>query len=123
MKRNLLRAVAAGVFVVSGITGSLPQTSSTPQTRFTIVLQENCPLKILRVAHTSLDDNTQVKLRNQTLKGITSYQIGWIVLIPQSAPSIALGKPVNLPGSGLKPGEVAETAVRKIAAGRGATEV
>src|SRR5689334_19196068 len=91
-----------------------PQTTSTAvNTVFSIVQQEHCPMKILSVSQSVTDYVNGSKIRNQTLKEIDTFRIGWVAIFASGAPKVSVGKVLH--SEKLKPGEVAIVPAQKIA--------
>jgi hypothetical protein len=72
----------------------------------TILVQDNCPLKILQATPTVSASLSHQKVRNQTLHRIDSFRVGWIVQFADNRFQTAAGNVVKV--NGLHPGEVAE---------------
>lgn len=90
-----------------------PQSVVIVNTLFTVAQQEQCPIKILQVSHTSSDYLSGAKIRSQTLNQIESYRIGWVILFPTGKTKLDVGKTICIK-DGLKPGEVDTVPAQKI---------
>src|SRR5438132_2784797 len=81
------------------------QSSPIVNTVFSIMQQDHCPMKILQVSHTTSDYLTQAKIRNQTLKNVESYRVGWVMRFSTGKAKVGVGKVIRIKDA-LKPGEV-----------------
>lgn len=90
-----------------------PQSVVVVNTLFTVAPQEQCPMKILQVSHTSSDYLSGAKIRSQTLNQIESYRVGWVILFPTGKMKLDVGKTILIK-NGLKPGEVDTLPAQKI---------
>lgn len=87
----------------------------------TILVQDNCPLKILQATPTVSAGLSHQKARNQTLHRIDSFRVGWIVQFTDNRFQTAAGNAVKV--NGLHPGEVAEVPPQIAVLDKGAREI